>query len=122
MKKIARIALVLSLLAVVGYISLIVLFEGARFDISDKVQYNVERHEIELPWYLQIGTSYWGAIEGTDAQGRQYTWFGYEYPAIFESSELNCVVSWEDRTAIAYIGESRGMDIIYVEFPDVAWE
>lgn len=111
------------LLVAVGYIVFMAMLEGPiRLDITDHAQINAQDATIVLPWYLKLGIHEWGKNEGMDSNGVHYTCFSYELPSIFESAEMNCVVCWEKGTAIAYIGESRAMDIIDVEYMDVQWK
>lgn len=90
-------------------------------DVFNDIQLNADEHKITLPWYLRTGTAYAGVLEGHDAKMRRYTLCCHTLPDIFESEELNCLVSWEERIAIAYIGESRAMDILYEETPGIQW-
>ena len=122
-KKLIVILTCILLFVAVSYILFMAMLEGPiKMDITNHTQINAQDATIALPWYLRIGIHEWGKNDGIDADGAHYTCFSYELPEIFESAEMNCVVCWEKETAIAYIGESRAMDIIDVEYMDVQWE
>lgn len=124
MKKAIRIAVALACIAVfIGYIALIAALEGPIvLNISDRIEYHAAEHEISLPWYLRMVTEPDVQFHGTDARNRQYTWFVYEVPGVVPSTEMDCVVCWDTNTAKAYIGESKAMEIIAVDFPDIQWD
>lgn len=122
MKKVIWGSLAIILILVVGYLTLMVKFkEPMRLDLTEQVQLSVSSREISLPWYLGCGTRYVGKIDGTDDIGNHYTQYYYTLPDLFESPELNCIVCWETNSVIAFIGESRAMDVIEFEFPTVCW-
>ena len=116
------IVLLLLVIVIIGYIWLMACFEEPiSFDASDQIVFRRETCEIELPWYHRIYTEAYGKLSGIDSEGNEYTKFYYDLPDIFESAEMTCVVSWKDETAKMYIGESRAMEIIDVDFPLVNW-
>lgn len=118
------IAIVIAFLAAVfaGYIWLMACFEGPIVrDATDEIAYIHETHDIELPWYHRIYTEAYGKCEGTDALGNAYTAFYYDLPDIFEYAEMNCIVSWSDETARMYIGESRAMEAVDRDYPEINW-
>ena len=77
--------------------------------------------EIELPWIYRWFTRCEGQIDGYDSEGYRYTQYDYTLPDIFESAEMHCIVDWRTESAVAFIGDSRAMDIIASEFPSVRW-
>lgn len=122
MKKILWIVTILLVLLYAGYIFVLALFKGTtRIDMTNSIHLSADTHEIELPWYYRW-VSYDGRIEGYDANGNHYTRYVYSLPAVFESTELHCVVCWETGVTIAFMGESRGMDVVKLEYPSVTWE
>lgn len=122
MKKILWIVTILLVLLYAGYIFVMALFESPiRINMTNSIRLSTDTHEIELPWYFRW-VSFDGGIEGHDANGNHYTWYVYSLPAVFESTELHCVVCWETGVTIAFMGESRGMDVVKLEFPSVSWE
>lgn len=123
LKKILKIVVVVLVLIYVGYIALMVEFEGPiRLDLTNRIQLSPTAQTIELPWYCKWIASYYGQREGYDESGNHYTEYYYELPDVFESAELNCIVCWETEEVIAFMGESRGMDVIDREFPSVCWD
>ena len=122
MKKILWIVAILLVLLYAGYIFVMALFESPiRINMTNSIRLSTDTHEIELPWYFRW-VSFDGRIEGHDANGNHYTRYVYSLPAVFESTELHCVVCWETGVTIAFMGESRGMDVVKLEFPSVSWE
>lgn len=122
MKKILWIVTILLVLLYAGYIFVMALFESPiRINMTNSIRLSADTHEIELPWYFRW-VSYYGRIEGYDANGNHYTEYCYLLPDIFESAEMSCIVSWETGDTIAFMGNSRGMEVIYLEYPSVTWE
>ena len=115
MKK-AVIAALILLFA--GYIVLMAAFEGPiRIENPSGIVLDAEGESIELPWYLRAIAQY----EFTMTSGHLSS-FSYALPEIFESTELRVVVSWQDKTCILYIGDSRAMEIISTDFPAADWQ
>ena len=126
MKKAIRIAVApVCIAAFIGYIALIGALEGPiMLDISDRIESHAAEHEISLPWYLHMVAEpdvQFHGIHGTDSHNQQYTWFVYEFPDIVASTEMDCIACWDTNTVKAYIGESKAMEIIKVDFPDIQW-
>ena len=116
------IALALALLYV-GYIILMVQFETPiRLNLTNRINLSSATQEIELPWYCRWISRYEWCIEGYDRDGKHYTEYFYTLPSIFESAEMNCIVCWDTGVTIAYIGESRAMYVIDLDFPSVDWK
>ena len=98
------------------------LFEQPiRVDLTHRLQFSAAEPEIELPWIYRWFTRCEGQIDGYDSEGYRYTQYDYTLPDIFESAEMHCIVDWRTESAVAFIGDSRAMDIIASEFPSVRW-
>ena len=110
------------LLSLIGYISLMALFERPiRVDLTHRLQFSAAEPEIELPWFYRWFTRYEGQTDGYDSEGYRYTQYDYALPDIFESAEMHCIVYWRTESAVAFIGDSRAMEVISSEFPSVRW-
>ena len=122
-RRILRIIAAILLLSLIGcYISLMALFERPiRVDLTHRLQFSAAEPEIELPWIYRWFTRYEGQTDGYDSEGYRYTQYDYALPDIFESAEMHCIVYWRTERAVAFIGDSRAMDIIASEFPSVRW-
>lgn len=118
MKKALYISVVFSfVIVVIGYLLLMTALESSiMLDISDHVQILPVENEIVLPWYLRIGTQPDIRFSGTNGDGQFCTLFCYTLPEIFESAEMHCIVCWESGEAVAYIGESKGLDVFGTAF------
>lgn len=81
-----------------------------------------DQNDIILPWYCSLGIEKYSQVEGYDRDKNHYTWFIYDLPTIFESSEMHCLVSWSSQKTKIYVGESKAMDIIFKDYKDVQWE
>lgn len=122
MKKACLILVIISLVIFAAYIVLMAKFEEPIcIDLTDHVQLSVEDQTLLLPWYMRVGITYDYKLNGTDMVGREYTKFSYALPEIFESSELNCIVCWETKQVIAFIGDTRAMFVIDEAFPELQW-
>lgn len=122
MKKACLILVIISLVMIAAYIVLMAKFEEPLcIDLTDHVHLSVEDQTLKLPWYMCVGITYDYELNGTDMAGREYTRFSYALPGIFESSELNCIVCWETRRVIAFIGDTRAMFVIDEAFPELQW-
>lgn len=122
MKKAGSILVLILLVIFAAYIVLMAMFEEPIcIDLTDHVQLSVEDQTLQLPWYMCLGITYDYKLDATDMAGRQYTKFSYALPEIFESSELNCIVCWETKQVIAFIGDTRAMFVIDEAFPELQW-
>ena len=118
MKKITFAILCVSILLFGGYIALMAAFEGPiRIENPAFVSLNADECSIDLPWYLSAVITHDFTMT---ADG--HSCFCYTLPDLFESAEISIVITWEEPSCIAYIGESRAMDIIDVDFPDIIWK
>ena len=114
--------IVILIVIFIAYIILMVRFEDPIcVDLTDHVQLSVEDQTLRLPWYMCIGITYDCKFNGSDMAGRSYTKFSYALPEVFESAELNCIVCWETKKVIAFIGDTRAMNIIDETFPTLQW-
>lgn len=121
-RSIKIIAAVLLLSLIGGYICLMALFERPiRVDLTHRLQFSAAEPEIELPWIYRWFTHYEGQTDGYDSEGYRYTQYDYTLPDIFESAEMHCIVDWRTESAVAFIGDSRAMEVISSEFPSVRW-
>ena len=122
MRRMKTVLIVLLVALFIGYIWLMARFEEPiNFDATSQIVFLRETCEIELPWYHRIYAKAYGKLQGSDPDGNGYTKFYYELPAIFESAEMTCVVSWSDETARMYIGESRAMEVVDRDYPEINW-
>lgn len=118
MKKITFVILCVSILLFGGYIALMTAFEGPiRIENPAFVSLNTDERSIDLPWYLNIGIEHDFTMT---ADGHSY--FCYTLPDLFESAEMSIVAAWEEPSCIMYIGDSRAMEIIDADFPDIIWK
>lgn len=123
MKKVLSILVIVLVVIYAAYIVLMAMFEGPlRIDLTNHVQLSVEDQTITLPWYMCVGTTYYGKIDGIDLEGRKYTRFLYDLPEVFESAELNCTVCWETKQVIAFVGDTRAISANGEAFPEVIWD
>ena len=81
------------------------------------VMLDPEEKSISLAWYIDLFAEHWYTFDSGDCSK-----FLFELPDLFEDSELVVVVSWPDARCILYAGESCGMDIIDMDFPDALWK
>lgn len=122
MKRVCWCLVLMMIVLFTAYVLLMARFEDPiRLDLTDRVQLSVEDQTIKLPWYLSIGITYDCRFDDADMAGREYTKFVYGLPEAFESTELNCIVCWETKQVIAFVGESRAMFVIDEEFSELQW-
>ncbi len=122
LKKICWIVAIVFILVSIAYIVLMVKFnDPISVDLTDVAELSIGNQTLTLPWYMRIGISYDGKLNASDTTGCQYTNFLYTLPEAFESSEMNCIVCWDTGKVIAFIGESRAMNIIDETFPYLKW-
>lgn len=101
-----------------GYIALMTAFEGPiRVENPECIVLNAQEETIELPWYLRAVAEHEFTMEAGHLSR-----FSYALPDVFESAEMHVVVSWADSTCVLYIGDSRAMEIIDADFPNIIWK
>ena len=124
-KKLRRLPLAavgLFLLLAVGYILQMAWLDGTTvLDDPSFVRVDAETEAVALSWYARAVLGDLERMEGVDAAGNRYTWFSCELPEIYESAELDGVVAWSGPRVRVYIGESRGMDVIQRDYPQIEW-
>lgn len=122
MKKVLLIVAIFLIVIISAYILLMAKFEEPLcIDLTNHAQLSVEEQTLKLPWYMNVGITYDCKFNGTDVAGQKYTKFIYALPEVFESSELNCIVCWETKQVIAFIGDTRAMSVMDEVFPELQW-
>jgi len=118
MKKITLAILCMTILLFCGYIALMAAFEGPiRIENPEFITLNVEDRTVDMPWYLN-------AIADHDCTfvSEGHSRFCYSLPDIFESAEMHIVAAWEEPSCVAYIGDTRAMEVIDADFPHIIWK
>lgn len=118
-KRTIYISLIIIIFLSIAYLFVMGMLKGTvSFDISSWIK-SYSEDCINLCFGIRIGEF---SCKGVDEYNNKYLMCISSLPNIFEDNEIYVILSLDTGKAVAYIGPSRGMELVYEkDFPNINW-